>query len=91
MAGMISMRQFVDMCHTQDIFDVLQIREVAKRTNIIENLNPNISRESTLSKDLFGGRLSAEELNHGVEDNLMQLPAEFSDAVLYKVVQTIDQ
>lgn len=79
------------MCHAQDIFDVLQIREVAKRTNVIENLNPNISRESALSKDLFGGRLTTEELNNGVEDNLMQLPAEYSDAVLYKVVHTIEQ
>lgn len=43
-----------------------------------------------LSKDLFGGRLSEQELNGGVEEDLTDAPHIFSDAVLYKVVHTID-
>ena len=69
----------------------MQIREVAKITNVIEDSNPHINSESAISKDLFGGRLSQEELNGGgVEEDLTDLPSIFSDAVLYKVVQTID-
>ena len=64
----------------------MNIREVAKRTSIIEDTNPEINRESVLSADLFGGRLSHEELNRGVEDDLTDLPKIYSDAVLYKVV-----
>ena len=56
--GRISMRQFIDSCKKHDIFNVLQIRDAAKHTQILENANPNINRESLLSTDLFGGRLS---------------------------------
>ena len=53
---------------------------------MIEDTNPEINRDSVLSQDLFGGRLSHEDLNRGVEDDLTELPKIYSDAVLYKVV-----
>lgn len=65
---------------------MINIREIAKRTNVIEDANPEINRDSVLSQDLFGGRLSHEDLNRGVEDDLTELPKIYSDAVLYKVV-----
>ena len=84
------MRQFIKTCVANDLFNVMHIREVAKC--MVENPNPenNGHRESALSRDLFGGRLSEEELNGGIEDDLADLPNIYSDAVLYKVVQTID-
>ena len=59
---------------------------MAKRTTVIEDANPAINRESVLSAELFGGRLSHEELNNNEEDELTDLPKDHSDAVLYKVV-----
>ena len=52
-SGRITMRQFVDQCHTHDIFNVIKIREIAKRTTVLANANPNINRESTQGLDLF--------------------------------------
>jgi hypothetical protein len=69
---------------------VLRIREIAKRTSVIQDLNPDVNRESVLSKDLFSGRLESSELNESIEDDLTDLPKIYSEAVLYKVVQTID-
>ena len=58
-----------------ELFNVLHIRELAKmKTASIVDANSHINRDSTLSKDLFGGRLSAQELNEGVEDDLAELP-----------------
>ena len=84
------MKDFIKACQKQDIFNVLRIREVAKRTAVISNTNPDINRESVLSKDLFAGRLSQSELNDGLEEDLADIPTLFADAVLYKVVHTID-
>lgn len=88
------MKQFVDKCKTSDIFNVMNIREVAKRTNAIGDINPQINSNALSSRDLFNGRLSQEELSGGhydeIEEDLTDLPSVFSDAVLYKVVQTID-
>ena len=69
---------------------MIHIREVAKAKIVIEDANPYINRESVLSRDLFGGRLSEQEINGGVEEDLTDAPHIFSDAVLYKVVHTID-
>ena len=57
---------------------------------MIQDLNPDVNRDSVLSKDLFAGRLQSSELNESIEDDLTDLPRICSDAVLYKVVQTID-
>ena len=57
---------------------------------MIQDLNPDVNRDSVLSKDLFAGRLQSSELNESIEDDLTDLPGIYSDAVLYKVVQTID-
>ena len=57
---------------------------------MIQDLNPDVNRDSVLSKDLFAGRLQSSELNESIEDDLTDLPRIYSDAVLYKVVQTID-
>ena len=89
----IKVKQFIDQCQALDVFNVLSIREVAKRTNVMQENQINLSgeRDSNLSRDLFGGRLSEEELNGGgIEDDLTDIPNGFSDAVLYRVVQTID-
>lgn len=56
--GGCSMHQFISASVTQDIFNVLTIREVAKRTVVIQDAHPDINRESALSKDLFAGRMS---------------------------------
>ena len=84
--GRITMRSFIDQCRDHDIFNVLSIREVAKNTHVLENNLPNVNRETSLSSDLFGGRLSNEDLNPSIEDDLTNLPQLHSDAVLYKVV-----
>lgn len=69
----------------------MHIRGVAKVKIEIEDANPYINRDSMLSKDLFAGRLSEQEINGGgVEEDLTDAPHIFSDAVLYKVVHTID-
>ena len=57
------MRNFIDVCNKLDIFNVLSIREMAKRTAVIQDINPDINRESALKKDLFAGRMSEEELS----------------------------
>ena len=43
-----------------------------------------------MSTDLFAGRLSQEELNDDLEEDLADVPSIFAEAVLYKVVQTIE-
>ena len=68
---------------------MLRIREVAKRTAVLSNSNPSIN-DSLADRDLFAGRLSQEELNNDIEDDLASVPPEFADAVLYKVVHTIE-
>ena len=91
LSSRITMKQFIDACQAQDIFNVMLIRDVAKAKVVIEDANPYINRESVLSRDLFGGRLSEQEINGGgVEEDLTDAPHIFSDAVLYKVVNTID-
>ncbi len=69
---------------------MLKIREVAKRTGVLSNANPSINGDSLADKDLFAGSLSQEELNDDLEEDLTSIPSEFADAVLYKVVHTIE-
>ena len=58
LSSRITMKQFVNACEAQDIFNVMHIRGVAKVKIEIEDANPYINRDSMLSKDLFAGRLS---------------------------------
>ena len=78
----------------------MNIRGVAQ-TEIVSNEdggnnNPfaqTLNRESNFSRELFAGRLTEQDLNAssaGVEEDLKEAPHIYSDAVLYKVVHTID-
>ena len=72
---------------------MLQIREVAKKTMLIADHNPNINREAVLDKGLFTERLLKEEVNEdeeaAIEEALTSVPQIFSDAVLYKAVKSM--
>lgn len=93
MSGRISAFQFIEKAKELQIFNVLHIREVAKKTMLIADHNPNINRDTVLSKGLFTERLGNHQLNEdeeaAVEEALNNLPQMFSDAVLYKAVQNI--
>ena len=78
----------------------MNIRGAAKTeigNNEDGNNNPlaqTLNRESNLSRELFAGRLTEQDLNSSgsarVEKDLKEVPHIYSDAVLYKVVHTID-
>merc|ERR1712083_60403 len=93
MSGRISAIQFIEKAQELQIFNVLQIREVAKKTMLIADHNPNINRDAVLDKGLFTERLRREELNEdeetAIEEALSNVPQMFSDAVLYKAAQNM--
>ena len=73
------------------------IREVAKKTMHISDHNPRINREAMIQKGLFSANHFAEgslheddEIGDPTEEALTHLPQMFSDAVLYKIVEDID-
>ena len=91
MSGRVSGLQFIEKSKELQIFNVLQIREVAKKTILIADHNPNINREAVLERGLFTERLNREEINEeeeeAVGEALADLPYMISDAVLYKAVK----
>lgn len=48
LSGRISMQTFIDSAKRLEIYDVLQVREMAKVTQVITDLNPNVNREDLL-------------------------------------------
>lgn len=93
----ITVYEFIQRSKQIEIFNVLMIREVAKRTMLISDHNPRINREAMMQKGLFSGNRLAEgslheedELDDPTEEALTDLPQMFSDAVLYKIVEDID-
>ena len=63
------------------------VRDLAKRTHLISDINPKINRETALERDLFHtSRLTIENLNetltHGIAIDMGMLE---SEAVLYKI------
>eukprot|EP00353_Schmidingerella_taraikaensis_P007397 CAMPEP_0185592494 /NCGR_PEP_ID=MMETSP0434-20130131/68102_1 /TAXON_ID=626734 ORGANISM="Favella taraikaensis, Strain Fe Narragansett Bay" /NCGR_SAMPLE_ID=MMETSP0434 /ASSEMBLY_ACC=CAM_ASM_000379 /LENGTH=81 /DNA_ID=CAMNT_0028218329 /DNA_START=778 /DNA_END=1023 /DNA_ORIENTATION=+ len=81
------MKAFIEGSAQYDVFNVLAIREVAKRTAVITDTNVNQVKDSQQSdRELFGGRLSQDELNDDLEEDLTDVPSIFAEAVLYKVV-----
>eukprot|EP00354_Favella_ehrenbergii_P012419 CAMPEP_0170450726 /NCGR_PEP_ID=MMETSP0123-20130129/169_1 /TAXON_ID=182087 /ORGANISM="Favella ehrenbergii, Strain Fehren 1" /LENGTH=81 /DNA_ID=CAMNT_0010712109 /DNA_START=789 /DNA_END=1034 /DNA_ORIENTATION=+ len=81
------MKAFIEGSAQYDVFNVLAIREVAKRTAVITDNNVNQVKDSQQSdRELFGGRLNQDELNDDLEEDLTDVPSIFAEAVLYKVV-----
>ena len=93
MSGRVSGSQFIEKSMELQIFNVLQIREVAKKTILIADHNPDINRDAVLSKGLFTERLGNHQLNEdeeaAVEEALINIPQMLSDAVLYKAVRNV--
>ena len=56
-SGSISVSQFIERSRALDIFNVLQIREVAKKTIFISDHNPEINRDAVLKEGLFAENL----------------------------------
>ena len=46
--NIITVRQFVDKVKQLDLLNVMMVREVAKRTHLISDINPKINREAAL-------------------------------------------
>lgn len=90
-SGPINMLFFIDKCQKLDIFNVLKIREVANKTAVLLNANPDINGESLVGRDLFEGRLSQDEINDGPPQDLSFVQSEIADAVLYKVVKSANK
>lgn len=93
----ISVHEFIQKSKQVEIFNVLMIREVAKKTMHISDHNPRINREAMMQKGLFSANHFAEgslheddEIGDPTEEALTDLPQMFSDAVLYKIVEDID-
>ena len=88
----IKMLKFISACEEHNVFNVQGIRDVAKRTSVVhgDSGNPNLAKDSMSERELFAGRLSQEELNDDLEEDLADVPSIFAEAVLYKVVQTIE-
>ena len=98
-AAPISVLDFIQKSSQLEIFNVLQIREIAKKTILISDHNPRINRDALISKGLLSTQRYAEsamlndeeEEQDATEQALTDLPQMFSDAVLYKIVEDIDQ
>ena len=76
MSGRISMQNFIDTAKRLNLYDVLSVRELAKVTQVITDLNPSVNREDLLEKDLFGDRKSNEPVlkEQEIEEDLVDLP-----------------
>ena len=51
--GPITVLEFIKRTRQLEIFNVLQIREIAKKTILISDHNPKINRDALISKGLF--------------------------------------
>ena len=63
------------------------VRELAKRTHLISDINPRINRETALERDLFHtSRLTIENLNETLTDGIaIDMPTLESEGVLYRI------
>ena len=63
------------------------VRELAKKTHLISDINPRINRETALERDLFHtSRMTIENLNETLTDGVaIDIPTLESEAVLYKI------
>ena len=85
-SSLITVRQLVDAAKSLDLFNVVMIRELAKRTQVISDINPNINRETALERDLFHtSRQTVEHLNETLTDaQQLDIPTIEAEAVLYR-------
>ena len=63
------------------------VRELAKRTHLISDINPGINRETALERDLFHtSRMTIENLNETLTDGVaIDMPTLESEAVLFRI------
>ena len=60
----ITVRQFIDTAKQLDIFNLAAVREMANTTQVISDMNPQVNRDTALSRDLFHTeRRTIDELN----------------------------
>ena len=80
--GPITVLDFIQKSQKLEIFNVLQIREIAKKTILISDHNPRINRDALISKGLFSNTRFAEsadlnedeEAEDATEEALTDLP-----------------
>lgn len=61
----------MDRARQIDLFNVMMVRELAKKTHLISDINPNINRETALERDLFHtSRMTIENLNETLTDGI---------------------
>ena len=66
----ITVRQFIDTAEQLDIFNIAAVREMANMTQVISDMNPQVNRDTALSRDLFyTGRRTIDELNETLNDS----------------------
>ena len=86
-SGSISVSQFIERSRALDIFNVLQIREVAKKTILISDHNPEINRDAVLQEGLFAENLGKKQFkkDEDANGNPHILANIFKQAVLLRV------
>ena len=66
----ITVRQFIDTAKQLDIFNLAAVREMANTTQVISDMNPQVNRDTALSRDLFHSGLSTiDELNETLNES----------------------
>ena len=65
----------------------MTIRELAKRTHLISDINPNINKETALERDLFHtSRMTVENLNETLTDGIaIDVHMIEAEAYLFKI------
>mmetsp|Transcript_5395 Transcript_5395/g.6663 ORF Transcript_5395/g.6663 Transcript_5395/m.6663 type:complete len:105 (+) Transcript_5395:953-1267(+) len=66
---------------------MMVVREMAKQTQVISDINPNINKETALQRDLFHtSRRTIEQLNETLTDAVpLDIPAIEAEAALYRI------
>lgn len=67
---------------------MMVVREIAKRTQLISDINPKINRETALERDLFrtSSRRTFENLNDSVTDAMPQdIPSISAESCLFRI------
>jgi len=59
-AGPVTVYDFIQKSKQLEIFNVLQIREIAKKTILISDHNPRINRDALIEKGLLSTQRYAE-------------------------------
>ena len=65
------------------------VREMAKRTAVISDINPHLNKDTMLEREIFqNSRRSIEHLNETITDAIpMDIPAIEAEAALYRIEQ----